>query len=77
MRFANIIGHFKEVDFVNILKIFETIREVALSTAKFGTFVTAANSWDLTLGWKFEPTLLDFDATIFDYGNPMNSRMVD
>ena len=38
LRFANLIGHFKEVDFVNILKIFETIREVALSTAKFGTF---------------------------------------
>ena len=70
LRFANIIGHFKEVDFVNILKIFETIREVASNTAKFGTFITAGNSWDLTLGWKFEPTLLDFDATIFDYGNP-------
>jgi hypothetical protein len=70
LRFANLIGHFKEVDFVNILKIFETIREVALSTAKFGKFITAGNSFDSTLGWKFEPTLLDFDATIFDYGNP-------
>jgi len=70
LRFANLIGHFQEVDFVNVLKIFETIREVAANTAKFATFVTTGVNFNSIFGGKFEPTLLDFDPTIFDYGNP-------
>jgi hypothetical protein len=70
LRFANLIGHFQEEDFKNVLKIFETIREVAASTASFATLVTAGNNFDDIFGNNFDIKLLDFDPTVFDYGNP-------
>jgi len=70
LRFANLIGHFQEVDFVNVLKIFETIREVAASTASFATLATAGVNFQDIFGGNFDIKLLDFDPTAFDYGNP-------
>lgn len=70
LRFANLIGHFQEEDFKNVLKIFETIREVAGSTASFATLVTAGNNFEDIFGGNFDIKLLDFDPTVFDYGNP-------
>ena len=70
LRFANLIGHFQEEDFINVLKIFETIREVAASTASFATILTAGNNFENIFGGNFDIKLLDFDPTAFDYGNP-------
>lgn len=72
LRMANLIGQFKETDFVYILKIFEQIRELALVTAKFSEIDEGNIDF---LGWNFELDLFNFDPTKLNYRDSEEVRI--